>query len=237
MQALNLAVFAYNFPHKKTQDFLTRLFLEGYKITVVVAADPVKLNIPPSTIRTKIRHGTPMHPRAISESIGAEYHVLPHNSPECVNLLKSKRCELGVIAGARVLKSTVIDSLPAGIINFHPDLIPEARGLDSLLWSILDDVPLGVTAHLIDRHIDRGTVLLKRTIPVLADDTVFDLSEKLTDLQLEMIGPAIEAALEGQGTPVDPDTPYNRKMPAELEHQTLKKLNDYIGHFASEGKS
>jgi phosphoribosylglycinamide formyltransferase-1 len=236
LQRFKLAVFAYNFPHKKTQDFLLRLLLEGYEISVVIAADPVKLNIPPSSVRTKIRHEALTDPRQICERIGAAYQAIPHNSAQTVELVKSSRIDLGLIAGARILKQPVIDAFTIGIINFHPGLIPEIRGLDTLLWSIHKGVPLGVTSHLIDSDIDAGSILIREHISIFEDDTALDLSERLYEKQLEMIRPSIECGLGGRGVAVDPGTPYNRKMPPELERITLEKLSSYLRRFATSCK-
>ena len=41
----SVVVLAYNFPHRKTQDFLFRLFAEGVSVGHVLAADPVKLKV------------------------------------------------------------------------------------------------------------------------------------------------------------------------------------------------
>jgi len=228
-----LVVFAYNFPHKKTQDILLHLFVQGYKVGWILAADPVKLNIPPHTVRTKIRHIALLHPRQIAERIGANYIVAPHNSREVEDVLRQIKPELGIIAGARILKKPIISQFSIGIINLHPGLIPEARGLDAMLWSIYHDLPLGVTAHLIDERIDAGRVLVKETIPVYEDDTLLDLSERLYEKQLELLVSAIEAAYEGNWSVVDARIPYNRKMPAELESEVLRKLSDYIARFSS----
>lgn len=232
MSNFGLAVFAYNFPHKKTQDFLLRLFLEGYNVQLVLAADPVKLNIPPASIRTKIRHIGLVDPKVIARRIGAEYFVVPHNSPKAVDIIRTFNVELGIIAGARILKKPVIDAFKIGIINFHPGLIPEARGLDAMLWSILHDIPLGVTAHLIDERVDAGRILIKHQIPIYKDDSLIDLSERLYETQLELLRPAIEKALQREGREVHSTEPPNRKMPAELEHEVLVKLPNYLKRFA-----
>lgn len=233
MQDFKLAVFAYNFPHKKTQDFLIRLFLEGYKIELVIASDPVKLKVPPPSIRTKLRHSALLPPKLVAERIGARYYVLPHNSPQAVEIVRTSGIDLGIIAGARILKKPIIDAFKIGIINFHPGLIPEARGLDAMLWSIYRDIPLGVTAHLIDEHIDAGTILIKQRIPLYPDDTLLDLSERLYETQLNMLKPAIEKALKGEGIQVDPlASSYNRKMPPDLEQVVLNKLPEYLRRMA-----
>lgn len=233
----SLAVFAYNFPHRKTQDFLLRLMLEGWPVRLVLAADPVPLGIPPSSIRGKLRDGALVHPRQVAERIGAEYRVVPHNGPEVEAALREAGAELGVIAGARILKRGTIEACGGRIVNFHPGLIPQARGLDALLWSVLQGHPPGVTAHLIDHRVDAGGVLLRRTIRVHPDDTLFDLNGRLYDTQLEMLDASLRAALAGPGEPVDPGTPYNRKMPPELEQEVLRRLPEYVLRMSGEAQS
>ena len=83
-----IVVFAYNFPHRKTQDFLFHLFACGIKINHVFAADAVKLDIPPSEVRTKVRHCTPLHPSDVAKSIGAQYHQVPHQGSQINALIE-----------------------------------------------------------------------------------------------------------------------------------------------------
>jgi len=232
IRSLRLGVLAYDFPHKKTQDFLLRLFAEGYKIEAVIAGPRVELKLPPLGLRTKIRHTALLHPEGVAGRIGVGYHALPHDDNRVVELIRSLRLDLGIIAGARILKKPLIEAFGIGVINFHPGLIPEARGLDALQWSVHQGLPLGVTAHLIDEHVDAGTTLIKQRIPVYRDDVFQDLSERLYETQLEMLTPAIEAASRGEGTPVDPATSYNRKMPVDMEREVAAKLNEYVRRFS-----
>lgn len=222
-----LGVFAYNFPHKKTQDFLLKLFVLGVRVDTVLAMDPQPLNLPPS-LRTKLRHAGLDHPRTIAERIGASYYVVEHNHPATCDLVRERKLTLGVIAGARILKAPVIQAFPRGIVNFHPGQIPESRGLDAMLWSIRNDLPLGVTAHRIDPRVDAGQVLLKQLIPIFADDTLFDLSERLYEAQLEMLLPALEAAGRGEGVQVGSETKANRPMPLEMQREVLEQIPTYV---------
>jgi len=228
MTSPRLALFAYNFVHKKTQDFLTRLHLEELTPCLILAADAVKLDIPEPSIRTKLRHHGGIHPRAIAERLGVRYEVVQHNSDATVDLLREEGIELAVISGARILGTRVIQAVPKGIINFHPGLIPEARGLDAMLWSILEGIPLGVTAHLIDEQVDAGRTLLIRQIRLFRDDTLIDLSERLMEEQLELIRPAIERAIEGKGTSIRGAREYHRKMSPELEARARDVLPAYL---------
>jgi folate-dependent phosphoribosylglycinamide formyltransferase PurN len=225
---MKIGLFAYNFPHKKTQDFISRLVFEGYQIDVILAADPVQLSIPHSAIKSKIRHQGLLHPAAIARRLGIPYHVVQHNSSEALEIVRERGLDLGIIAGARILKPAMIDAFGSGIVNYHPGLIPEARGLDALFWSIHNQLPLGVTSHLIDRDIDAGNILERKLIPLYLDDTLFDLSERLYEVQLDMIGPSIALAMAGQGCALPGPSGYNRKMEPELELQVEAKLPAYL---------
>ncbi len=225
----SVVVLAYNFPHRKTQDFLFRLFAEGVSVGHVLAADPVKLNVAPSSIRSKLRHGALIEPAKVAKAIGAHYHVVPHQGNQINDLLDAIKPTIGVISGARILKRPVIDRFSTGIINFHPGLIPEVRGLDALFWSIRKDVPPGVTSHLIDHRVDAGRLLERREIALFRDDTIFDLSERLYETQMDMLVTAIERARTGEWEEINYEsTAYNRKMPAEREAEIVELLPAYL---------
>lgn len=229
-----VALIAYNFPHLKTQSFLLRMMIEGIIPDVILAADPVTLNVPPSSIKTKIRHQAVINTIDLAHFFKIPFYVVKHNSDFCKGILNEMHIDVAVISGARILKKKVIEAIPNGIINFHPGLIPEARGLDAMLWSIYNDVPLGITSHIIDEDIDAGKILEINKINIYKQDTIFDLSERLVEEQTNMLVSAFDLAIEEKYLPIPlVNTNYNKKMPDELEIITLNKLNKYILNFAT----
>ena len=154
---------------------------------------------------------------------------MPHRGAQINALIEEINLEIGIIAGARILQADVINGFSDGIINFHPGLIPEARGLDALLWSIRNDIPLGVTSHLIDERVDAGKILERRIIDLHEDDTIFDLSERLYETQLEMLPHAIDRAQKALTEEVDfKSGAYNRKMNGDMEKETIAMLPKYL---------
>ncbi|MDB5197693.1 MAG: hypothetical protein JWP88_2064 [Flaviaesturariibacter sp.] len=230
---LRIGVFAYNFPHKKTNDFLYRMLTDQIPVSLILAADPVKLPLQPSAVKTKVRHQGLVHSRQIADTFGIPYEVFPHNSVETIEKIKEHRLDLGIIAGARILKAEIIDAFPMGVINFHPGILPAIRGLDALLWSIEKDVPLGITSHLIDRRVDAGLLIEKFLIPIYKDDTAFDLTERLQEYQLDMIGRSIKKVLEGKMEEMETGQAYNRKMDGATEVAVLNKLPNFIARYAT----
>lgn len=228
---MNIAVFAYNFPHKKTQDFLFRLLLENIDVKCVLASDFVELNLTESILRVKPRHIDLVHPQRICERFNIPYYNVMHNSEECEELLNKYDIDLGIIAGARILKQNIIESVKIGIINFHPGILPEIRGLDALKWAIYNDLPIGVTAHLIDSKIDAGRIIMKKEVPIYKDDTLIDVSLRLHEFQVNLLPQVIkevESKPKEMFQKVDISLPYNRKMEADKEMILLEKWNERL---------
>lgn len=190
---MNLGVFVYDFPHRKSQEVLLRLWLEGCDLACVVAAPRVQLAHTRSSakLRTKIREGALVHPRVISERLGVPYFVLPHNEPDTARVLREHEVDLGVVGGARILRPPTLHAPSIGILNLHPGLIPEVRGLDALKWAVYKGLPPGVTAHLIDERVDAGWIVARRVVRVYEDDTWIDLSIRLAQVEIDTLASAV----------------------------------------------
>jgi phosphoribosylglycinamide formyltransferase-1 len=225
------AFFAYNFPHKKTQDFLLRLALEGLIPTVVLAANWVELPKQNSTLRTKPRHIDLVPPKVICDQFEIPYFVVDHNGDECNNILDRFGLKFGLIGGARILNRKVIKLLTNGIINMHPGILPFCRGLDALKWAIYENTPIGVTAHIIDERVDAGLILTQKEISLVKDDTLIDLGLKLEQMQTTLV-PEIVSNLKN----IDPtkltrvDTTYkpHTMMPPEIEKEIPRLLQERL---------
>lgn len=235
-----IALFCYDFPHRKTYDFVTRLWFENIAPTLFIAAPKVALKVPKSSVRSTVVHQCSVHPNELAQRLGAKYAVLKHADFDAIGSLVSKyNIDLAIISGARILPSNIIDLFPKGVINFHPGLIPQARGLDAIWWSVLDDVPLGVTAHLIDEKVDFGRLLQMNEIEIDKGDSIMDLSERVYEAQLEMIRPAVELAISERFVAISANGRCRSIMPDTLKSEVIKKLEVYKStilcrHFAEE---
>ena len=208
---LRIALFAYNFPHRKTIDFVDKIYDCGFKINLILAANFIPIKSPKSAFVTH----APMPLVSIQDKASQTriplYEVV-HNSLEVEELLIKYNINFGIISGARILANSVIDILRYGVLNFHPALLPEIRGLDSMLWSIYKDVPLGVTAHLINEKIDSGFLVVKQTINILSSDNFQSLYGKNYQLQLELIPISLNLILKNQAFTELKINDYNNMM-------------------------
>ncbi len=238
MKTKKIMLFVYDFPHKKTQDFLFRLIIEGYKIDYCIAAPWKKLNITPSSVRIDQKHQGLIHPKKICEFFNIKYKVLDHDSKETNEYIEKNPVDICIIAGARILTNEIIETCQGKVLNIHPGFLPDIRGLDTFLWSIHYKKPLGITAHFITPKIDSGLLIYKEKIPIYKDDTVFDITLRLLEYQIDILIKALkkleEKKLENLENLLQYKDSYNTKMDSKLERQTLKQLKEWIGMFANE---
>lgn len=90
-----------------------------------------------------------------------------------------------VVAYGLILPQVVLDTPPLGCLNVHGSLLPKWRGAAPIQRSIWQgDAETGVTIMQMDKGLDTGAMLLKKSIPIKADDTSATLYEKLA-----VIGP------------------------------------------------
>ena len=223
-----MVIFAYNFLHKKTQDFLFLCKYFDYEIEAVIAADWRDLGLPERIFRTGLRPLGLIEPKEICKKFGYKFYEMGHNSQEAVELLSQLKPEVGIISGARILKGDVINKFQKGIINFHPGLIPEVRGLDCLEWAIYDEKPLGVTSHIIDEKIDAGLIIKRFEIDEYEDDTVLDIGERLHHGQLVIFNESISMLCNSDDlsefSHVDSGANYYRSFPPDFKNEFVRKF-------------
>ena len=184
---MKIGIFIYSFPHWKTQNGLFNLCFNGYKPSLALAADAVKLDFYRSKIRTSTQ-GLYLHkPKDLCAHHKVPYYNLKHNSSECIKIIKKNKLDLGIILGARILKQEVIDAFKLGIVNMHPGVLPENRGLDNIKWSVIKNLPIGVTSHFIDSRIDMGEKLLSDQIKIYEDDEFLDFCVRNQNLEQEVM--------------------------------------------------
>ena len=224
-----MILFTYDFPHKKTLDFIFYCSHYGYNIEAVIAAPKVKLTIPNQKYKAGVNLNVGVIPTPeICKVLDIPYLIAPHNSQACLDILKKMKPELGLIAGARILSGKVIDCFSKGIINFHPGPIPEARGLDTAQWIIYDDLPLAVTSHLIDTRVDGGWIIKKLKMKKDPNDSLQDVGVRLYLGQLEIFKETIEKVFSGAPltrVPSNAKASY-KYFPPQFEEVMMGRLND-----------
>jgi folate-dependent phosphoribosylglycinamide formyltransferase PurN len=182
-----ICVFAYNFNHFKTQNGIINMILSGFKPDLVILQDWKKLNIRKSNIRIAPRDLYLIDPRVILDKFNINYIITDHNSQESIQQINKLNCDLGVILGSRILSHEVIQCFNMGILNLHPGILPENRGLDTIQWAVVKNIKQGVTSHIISKEIDKGFLVLSEEIKIYDDDTLVDMHIRILNLEQKMM--------------------------------------------------
>lgn len=112
--------------------------------------------------------------------------------------LASYRADLQVVVAFRMLPEAVWSMPPLGTINVHGSLLPQYRGAAPINWAIINgEEETGVTTFKLQHEIDTGDILLQKRIPILPDDNVGTVYEKLMHAGAELLVETIKGLAAG----------------------------------------
>jgi phosphoribosylglycinamide formyltransferase-1 len=125
------------------------------------------------------------------------------NDPEILGrLLIALNIEMVVLAGfLQLIPEYILQRYPQRIINIHPALLPKHGGKgmygSKVHQAVLaaGDTQTGITIHFVNEHYDEGEVILQKTTPVGAADTVESIARKVQLLEHEWFPKTIEELL------------------------------------------
>jgi len=146
------------------------------------------------------------------------------NSAQTAAQLKKWSPDLIVFTGGNILRRPLLDVPRVGVLNAHLGLLPEVRGMSSPEWSILNDVPVGVTIHYIDEGIDSGPVLQQCELPGATDsESLDDLRNRLIAFGIERMADVVAALDRGTIFP-RPQSDLDKDNQFFVMHERLQKL-------------
>lgn len=79
--------------------------------------------------------------------------------------LKKHRIDYLFCFGDKILKSEIVNQYKNKIINFHPSILPEFKGINAIDQALNSSAQMiGNTAHFINDKIDNGPIILQSVI-------------------------------------------------------------------------
>lgn len=104
---------------------------------------------------------------------------------EIVDRLKAEGVHLVVLAGfMRVVKEPLLSAFDGRMINIHPSLLPDFKGLEAWRQALEAGVPeTGCTVHLVDAGIDSGPILAQERVPVKDGDSAESLHARIQEAE------------------------------------------------------
>lgn len=121
-----------------------------------------------------------------------------------------------------LLTEDVLLKFNKGIINIHPAILPEYRGLDGNLWALYENGILGVTAYQIDKGIDTGPIIKIFKLNNISKS----FAEYLSDLKKLKYESYLEAILRFNANNFEDFDPkiYREQNRGVMPKKTIKKV-------------
>lgn len=117
--------------------------------------------------------------------------------------LAELKADIQIVVAFRMLPEVVWNMPPMGTINVHGSLLPQYRGAAPINWAVINgEKETGVTTFKLQHTIDTGDILLQKSMPILEDDNVGSIHDKMkilgADLLYETLVELVENDLQPQ---------------------------------------
>jgi phosphoribosylglycinamide formyltransferase-1 len=113
------------------------------------------------------------------------------------------RIDLICFAGfMRLLTPWFVTRWSGRMLNIHPALLPQFKGLDTHRRALEAGVPRhGATVHFVGVEMDAGPIIAQDSVPVLPGDTEATLAARVLELEHRIYPQALRLVAEGRATP------------------------------------
>ncbi|MBP5368544.1 MAG: methionyl-tRNA formyltransferase [Bacteroidales bacterium] len=128
-------------------------------------------------------------------------------NPEFLDELKSYNADLQIVVAFRMLPEVVWAMPKYGTFNLHAALLPQYRGAAPINWAIINgETKTGVTTFLLDKDIDTGRIIIQREIPILPEDNIGTLYDKMMNIGKDVVVETVETIISGNYKSIPQDT-------------------------------
>ena len=138
---------------------------------------------------------------------GIETHIVNHEDyssredfeKKLINILKKESPDLIVLAGfMRILSNLFISEYYGKLINIHPSLLPNYKGMDTHRRVLENNEEFhGVTVHYVDNSLDGGPICAQSKIKIDTKDQK-RLEEQIHELEYELYPEVIKNIASGK---------------------------------------
>jgi methionyl-tRNA formyltransferase len=98
-----------------------------------------------------------------------------------------------------MLPMSILELACQGAFNLHGSLLPKYRGRVPVNWAVLHgETETGVTLHEMNAKPDAGAIVAQTSVPILPDDTAFDVFGKLTVAAEQTLWNSLPLMMQGR---------------------------------------
>jgi folate-dependent phosphoribosylglycinamide formyltransferase PurN len=174
--------------------------------------------------------------KAFARSQGLPYLLVKDlNDPACENIVKQSAPDLVAFTGGGLIRPNILALPKLGVLNCHTGILPPYRGMDVVEWTAaegrVDTVGFGATLHFMDKGVDTGPIILKRTISTQSEDDFKTIRERLEVLMVELMLEGIRGLRDGVLQPQPQNSEDGRQyfvMHARVKQFANEQLTEQI---------
>ena len=115
-------------------------------------------------------------------------------------VLAAERPDLVVLAGyMRIVGPALVQAFAGRMINIHPALLPDFRGLNAVRQAIAAGATrAGCTTHLVTDDLDGGPILLQASVRVRPGEDEHSLQQRILHLEHLVLPRTVQLFAEGR---------------------------------------
>lgn len=176
--------------------------------------------------RKKVLTPSPIKEFAIKENIPVltpsklkeEYHSILDYEPELI-----VTCAYG-----KIVPKIILDYPKYGCINIHASILPKYRGSAPMQWAIINgEKETGITLMYMDEKMDTGDIIDIEKIPILDDDDLGSIHDKLSLLGSSILEKNFTKIINNNISRVKQDDAKATLAPMITREMELLDFNDY----------
>ena len=222
---MKICLITYDRPHRKTaQVFWGLWFRREFEISFLIVPFRERKQ------RAPVKPHRPLQFIGVSGQTMAEaYDLIVYSYEDRALALKN---DIVLVCGANILEDEFVNS--GKVINCHPGLIPQTRGLDSFKWAIHENQQVGNSLHWIDSEPDAGEVIHHLPTPVFRDDTYDSFATRHYENEILLLQ-HFDKFLDGKGSAYSFEQgDLRRRMPPGKEESLALDFQAYKNTWCSE---
>lgn len=133
------------------------------------------------------------------------YRTNKHYEQAILVQLKIAQIDYIVLAGyMKLLGETLLNAYKGKIINIHPSLLPKHKGLDAQKKALDSaDTESGCSIHYVTAKMDDGPIIAQARVPILKNDTISSLSDRILKEEHRLYPITIQAVMEGKYSEIE----------------------------------
>ena len=166
-----------------------------------------RLGMIPRTLAPRLRTLTSASRAATSGTAGAGadtilgasvVHLKRLNSPELLELIRSRGVRYLVNGGAGIFREPLVSEPDLVIVNAHAGALPAFPNMNVVEWALYTGSPVVGTVHRIDAGIDTGPILLERQLDLSGARSVQEARDIAFEQVARLVAPAVVAHARGE---------------------------------------